>query len=96
VDGVPGLPEDFAAQKVVPERHMTDSRPRCPKCQKPMDRGHVPDLAHGQILQSNWAPGEPERRRFFGGIKYNARELIPLSAYRCPSCGYVEFYAVPD
>jgi hypothetical protein len=61
-----------------------------------MDRGHVPDLAEGMIVQSSWAPGEPEVRRFLGGIKYETRELIPLTAYRCPSCGYVEFYAVPD
>jgi len=61
-----------------------------------MDRGHVPDVAHGTILQSGWAAGAPEPRRFFGGIKYRARDLLPLTAYRCTACGYVEFYAVPD
>jgi hypothetical protein len=75
---------------------MTDSHPRCPKCQKPMDRGHVPDAAHGRTFQSSWAPGEAEPQRFLGGIKYKTRELLPLTAYRCPSCAYVEFYALPD
>ena len=74
---------------------MADFHPVCPKCDKPMDRGHVPDFGYGQILQSGWAPGEPESRRFVGGIKYEADEQIPLIAYRCPACGYVEFYARP-
>jgi ribosomal protein S27AE len=74
---------------------MADFHPRCPKCDKSMDLGHIPDAAHGVILQSSWAPGEPETRRFIGGIKYHADELIPISAYRCPACGYVEFFARP-
>jgi hypothetical protein len=74
---------------------MADFHPRCPKCDQTMDRGHLPDVAHDQILQSSWAPGEPVPRRFFGGIKYHADALIPLSAYRCPACGYVELYARP-
>jgi hypothetical protein len=60
-----------------------------------MDRGHIPDLAHGAVQQASWAPGEAIAQRFLGGIKYKAGETIPLSAYRCPSCGYVEFYAPP-
>lgn len=74
---------------------MGDFRPRCPKCEKSMDRGHVPYLAHGAVHQASWAPGEAVAQRFLGGIKYKAGEAIPLSAYRCPSCGYVEFYAQP-
>ena len=74
---------------------MTTDQPLCPKCNAPMDRGHVPDATYGQVLQSSWAPGEPETRRFLGGIKYHAAELIPLNAYRCGSCGFVEFYARP-
>jgi len=30
-----------------------------------------------------------------GGIRYDRDEVIPLTAYRCPSCGFVEFYASP-
>jgi hypothetical protein len=72
---------------------MGDFHPVCPKCDKAMDRGHVPDVAHGQVLQSNWAPGEPASRRFFGGIKFDYDSQLPLIAYRCPKCGYVELYA---
>ncbi len=72
---------------------MTDLVPRCPKCDRRMDRGHLPDVGHGQVYEAGWSPGEPERRRFIGGIKYNAEQVIPINAYRCPTCGYVEFYA---
>jgi hypothetical protein len=74
---------------------MPDFHPLCPKCEKPMDRGHVPDITDGAARQSTWAPGEAVKRRFFGRvkIKYDPDEAIPLSAYRCPSCGYVELYA---
>jgi hypothetical protein len=74
---------------------MPDQHPHCPKCDKLMDRGHIPDVGYGQVQQSRWAPGEPEIRRFLGGIRYRAKELIPMSAYRCPACGFIELYAGP-
>jgi hypothetical protein len=72
---------------------MADFHPQCPKCGKTMDRGHIPDAAYGMVLQAAWASGDPEARRFIGGIKYRREELIPLSAYRCATCGLVELYA---
>jgi predicted nucleic-acid-binding Zn-ribbon protein len=72
---------------------MAQASFRCPKCQKTMEEGHVPDIASGHATQSAWAPGAADRRRFFGGIRLKKTELIPFSAYRCPSCGYVELYA---
>ncbi|HEY4216831.1 MAG TPA: hypothetical protein VGM67_06810 [Gemmatimonadaceae bacterium] len=72
---------------------MADFHPRCPKCDKPMERGHVPDITDGAAILSRWAPGEPAARRFFGRIKYDPKTSIPFVAYRCPGCGYVELYA---
>ena len=72
---------------------MAQAGYRCPKCQKTMEEGHVPDHGHNSATQSGWAHGPPERIRFFGGIKVRNKELLPLSAYRCLSCGFVEFYA---
>ena len=69
------------------------SSPRCPKCQKTMERGHIPDKGRNQVFLTSWARGEPERQRFFGGIKFHPKEQLPLAAFRCPSCGYVELYA---
>jgi predicted nucleic-acid-binding Zn-ribbon protein len=73
---------------------MAQASLRCPKCQKTMEEGHVPDhTGHNNATQSAWAHGLVERLRFLGGIKVRRKELIPLAAYRCPSCGYVELYA---
>ena len=72
---------------------MGDERATCPKCGKAMQRGHLPDVAHGQVLQGTWASGDPEPRTFIGGIKWKRKEQVPLTAYRCTSCGFVELYA---
>ena len=74
---------------------MATGSVRCPKCQKTMERGHLPDIAESHVVQTAWARGAPERRRFIGGIKVNTKELLPLVAFRCPSCGYVELFAPP-
>lgn len=58
-----------------------------------MEPGHIPDVGHGSVLQSTWAAALPEKRKFIGGIKYNRKAQLPLIAYRCPRCGYVELYA---
>ncbi len=78
---------------------MTIREPACSKCGKTMERGHVPDVGYGQVLVTRWAPGDPEPKRFLGvdgGIKWDEKEQIPLVAYRCPMCGLVELYALPD
>jgi phage FluMu protein Com len=72
---------------------MADVDLHCPKCKTLTERGHRPDLAHGYALLASWAPGAPEVRRLVGGIKVHSEQLIPLLAYRCPSCGFIEFYA---
>jgi predicted nucleic-acid-binding Zn-ribbon protein len=72
---------------------MAQASLRCPKCQKTMEEGHVPDIGRNNATQSGWAHGSAEPVRFFGGIKFKRKEQIPLSAYRCPSCGFVELYA---
>lgn len=50
-------------------------------------------MGHGIILQSSWTQGPPERRRYLGGIKYNKKAQVPIIAYRCTRCGYIELYA---
>ena len=72
---------------------MRDRQPTCPKCSRPMERGHVPDVGHGQVFQARWARGDPEVRRFIGGIKWKQKEQVPLVAWRCTGCGFVELYA---
>ena len=74
---------------------MTEAQPKCLRCGEAMERGHVPDASYSQAFQTRWSRGDPEPRRWIGGIKWEAGEQIPLTAYRCLSCGFVEFYARP-
>jgi hypothetical protein len=76
---------------------MGDFHPTCPKCNEFMDRGHIPDYAHGDVmaLQTVWSPGDPVPRRFQTGIKADRDAQIPVTAYRCAACGFVELYARP-
>jgi ribosomal protein S27AE len=77
---------------------MGDFHPACPKCGTFMNRGHMPDYANGDVIvfRAVWAPGDPEPRRFYlSGIKADPDNQIPLTAYRCSACGFVEFYARP-
>ena len=74
---------------------MADRQPTCPKCSRDMERGHVPDASHSQVFQTRWSRGEPVQRKLVGGIKWERDEQIPMTAYRCTSCGFVEFYARP-
>lgn len=72
---------------------MPQTAPRCQKCQKTMEEGYVPDIGYGNVQLASWSPGTPEGRRYMGGIKMRTQDLLPLTAFRCPNCGYVELYA---
>lgn len=57
---------------------MADFHPRCPKCEKIMERGHLPDaLDHNSFVLAQWAPGVPEERRFIGGLRCTPRPASP-------------------
>ena len=65
----------------------------CPKCQGEMEQGHALDHTHGGVLINRWAKGPP-KKAFWGGLKIVSQAaLLPLAAFRCQSCGYLEFYA---
>jgi hypothetical protein len=58
-----------------------------------MHRGFVIDNTEGGGRQvAQWAAGVP-RKSFWVGTKLPDAELVPIGAYRCSSCGYLEFYA---
>ena len=72
---------------------MDDAALRCPKCQRPMEKGYVADLTYSAALQSAWTRGEPVPRRFRSGVKWNRADNVPIAAFRCTGCGYLESYA---
>jgi hypothetical protein len=61
-----------------------------------MEQGFIPDITHGGQIASRWAPGLPLKSFWTGTKIVPKEELIPLGAFRCASCGYLELYARPE
>lgn len=71
-----------------------DSRPSaCPKCNGEMVQGFMPQHIYGAGLQlGQWVEGLPQKS-FWSGLSMRRRQSIPIGAYRCKSCGFLEAYA---
>ena len=64
----------------------------CPKCEKEMRAGFVPDHSDGRVLEGRWFEGRFETRWF--GLRLRSKKpSVPVTTYRCTSCGYLESYA---
>ena len=68
----------------------------CVKCGGSMQQGFVIDCTYGGNVVSQWAPGAPQLS-FFGRLNLSSikrpRGTLPLAAFRCETCGFVEYYA---
>jgi hypothetical protein len=58
-----------------------------------MAQGFVPDHSHGAVFVVSWLEGEPEKSfwtrtkaSLYGGG-------VPIGAFRCGNCGFLELYA---
>jgi len=60
-----------------------------------MEQGFVLDNTYGAKSVSHWAAGGPQKS-FWSGTKIPQKNLVPIGAYRCSSCGYLEHYARQD
>ena len=68
----------------------------CIRCHAHMESGWVPDNTDGGLQRQNWSPGEPQPS-FWTGLKVEKRDkVIPVTTFRCPNCGYLESYAIPQ
>jgi hypothetical protein len=56
-----------------------------------MIRGFIPDFAYGSTLVSSWHEGAPQKS-FWRKTKVPVGSGIPMEAFRCPDCGYLELY----
>ena len=64
----------------------------CSSCRGKMIRGFIFDRGHYEHKEKQvWVEGEPERS-FWSGIKTVGRRAYSADAYRCESCGRLEFY----
>jgi predicted nucleic-acid-binding Zn-ribbon protein len=65
---------------------------QCPKCHGQMVQGFVPDFSVGAVLVGSWHTGQPQKS-VWQVIKARHAEGIPIGAFRCQKCGFLEFYA---
>lgn len=67
--------------------------PLCANCQVEMDQGFMPDH-YAKIIQSVWHPGDATEKTLLGNLKLDVSALIPVTAFRCPQCGQLAFFAI--
>lgn len=68
-----------------------------PKCNYEMEQGYIPDhMTQFFAGIKSWHKGKPRRAFLGGGIKSFFGGGVPIGAYRCTDCGYLEFYAWND
>ena len=65
------------------------------RCYAHMESGWVPDKTQGGLQRQNWSPGEPQPS-FWTGLKLEKNQVLPVTTVRCPKCGYLESYAMPQ
>ena len=64
---------------------------KCPKCSGEMVQGFILDSTYGRSIVSSWVEGPPKSS--FWGLKVPFEGGIPIGAFRCKECGYLELYA---
>ena len=68
----------------------------CIRCHAQMESGWVADNTQAGLTQQNWSPGEPQPS-FWTGLKVEKQDrVVPVATLRCPKCGYLESYAIPQ
>ncbi|RYG62843.1 hypothetical protein EON80_22355 [bacterium] len=62
----------------------------CPKCQSDMEAGYIREDFSNE--RHPWISGVPANS-WLGRTIAKSSRVIPMTAYRCTKCGFVEFYA---
>ncbi len=66
---------------------------KCPKCNDLMDEGFLLDRGDMNVVfQPMWIEGKVEKS-IWTGIKTTDRRKKEVITFRCPKCGFLEFYA---
>lgn len=66
-----------------------------------MEQGFIPESTAGGFFVTVWHPGDAttekkswsERLASPSGVRYGAKEVLGIDAWRCASCGRVELFA---
>jgi len=73
---------------------MSNETLQCPKCKGEMVQGFVPDYSYGAVLVGGWHEGQP-KKSFWATTKAPMHDGMPIGAFRCQKCGFLEFYSDP-
>ena len=73
---------------------MTNNKMQCPKCKGEMVQGFVPDYTQSSYFVVAWHAGQP-KKSFWTRTKAPPAQGVPIGAFRCQKCGFLEFYADP-
>ncbi len=69
--------------------------PECPACRVKMEEGYVLENTNSnQWKRIAWMEGEPQKG-LLGGYRIKGVRSIPTVTYRCPSCGWLIWFAPP-
>ena len=64
----------------------------CLRCGGEMEEGFALDETYGEKKQGQWVEGEP-KKSIWTGLKLGGRKKLPISAYRCMECGFLDLFA---
>jgi hypothetical protein len=64
----------------------------CSHCAQPMEEGFMIDHTYMQKFVATWFAGKPVTT-FWRGLVGSGNRKLPMTAYRCNSCGKVELFA---
>jgi hypothetical protein len=71
---------------------MNNSTINCPKCKGNMVGGFIPDVTYGGFIVTGWHEGDP-KKSFWMRTKVSLEDCVPIRAFRCSGCGFLELYA---
>ncbi len=66
--------------------------PMCPHCSVGLQEGFMLENTRNTRAVTAWVEGKPERS-FWLGLNLRGRMTLPVTAHRCPRCGYLALYA---
>ena len=69
-----------------------ENQVKCPKCEGDMAKGFVLDYAQSAVVVPTWHEGSP-KKSFWRITSMPESRGIPIAAFRCSGCGFVEFYS---
>lgn len=67
----------------------------CPGCQTLLEPGFISGFPTNAVVMTSWVAGNPKRGRGLNPqvVHVTPTECHPITVYRCPACGRLEFFA---